>query len=51
MKYCSHCGNQLADEAVICPQCGCAAGGAVQNKSESNSVLCFRLSQRLSGWF
>ena len=37
MKYCSHCGNQLADEAVICPQCGCAAGGSVQNKSESNS--------------
>ena len=37
MKYCSHCDNQLADEAVICPQCGCAAGGAVQNKSESNS--------------
>lgn len=39
MKYCSRCGNQLADEAVICPQCGCAAGGAVQNKSESNSDI------------
>lgn len=25
MKYCTHCGNQLVDEAVICPQCGCAA--------------------------
>ena len=26
MKYCSECGNQLLDEAVICPKCGAAAG-------------------------
>lgn len=26
MKYCSHCGNELFDEAVICPKCGCAIG-------------------------
>lgn len=24
MKYCSQCGAQLVDEAVVCPQCGCA---------------------------
>ena len=24
MKYCSKCGNQLLDEAVICTKCGCA---------------------------
>ena len=23
MKFCSHCGNELMDEAVICPGCGC----------------------------
>ena len=23
MKYCSKCGNQLLDEAVMCPKCGC----------------------------
>lgn len=23
MKYCSHCGKPLLDEAVICPNCGC----------------------------
>lgn len=23
MKYCSHCGAELLDEAVICPKCGC----------------------------
>lgn len=26
MKYCEKCGNQLLDEAVMCPKCGCAAG-------------------------
>ena len=25
MKYCSHCGAQLLDEAVFCPKCGCGA--------------------------
>ena len=24
MKYCTHCGNQLLDEAIVCPKCGCA---------------------------
>ena len=26
MKYCSKCGKELFDEAVICPQCGCHTG-------------------------
>lgn len=28
MKFCSKCGNQLVDEAVVCPKCGCAVDGA-----------------------
>ncbi len=24
MKYCSKCGNELFDEAVVCPKCGCS---------------------------
>lgn len=24
MKYCSHCGKEINDEAVVCPSCGCA---------------------------
>ena len=23
MKYCTHCGAELLDEAVLCPKCGC----------------------------
>lgn len=24
MKYCSHCGKEIMDEAVVCVNCGCA---------------------------
>ena len=24
MKFCTKCGNQLLDESVICPKCGCS---------------------------
>ncbi len=26
MKYCSKCGTQLIDEAIVCTGCGCAVG-------------------------
>ena len=29
MKFCTHCGKEIFDEAVICPGCGCA----VQNQA------------------
>jgi len=25
MKFCRHCGKEILDEAVICPNCGCSA--------------------------
>lgn len=25
MKYCSHCGKEIMDAAVVCPHCGCAS--------------------------
>ena len=24
MKYCSKCGKEIIDEAIVCPECGCA---------------------------
>lgn len=33
MKYCSKCGNELMDEAVFCPKCGCAQGTVQQVSS------------------
>ena len=26
MKYCVKCGQQMSDETIFCPACGCAAG-------------------------
>ncbi|MDD6284182.1 MAG: hypothetical protein PUB05_02330 [Firmicutes bacterium] len=28
MAFCSQCGNQVDDKAVICPACGCAVNGS-----------------------
>ena len=27
MKYCSKCGTELVDEAIVCPNCGCTVEG------------------------
>ena len=34
MKYCSKCGKELMDEAVICPSCGCSVASLSNNKYE-----------------
>lgn len=28
MKYCSNCGKEVADAAVVCPNCGCSVKGS-----------------------
>ncbi len=52
MKYCTHCGKELFDEAVICVGCGCAVGGqnshTVNYKSADGEILLKTLSQRLN---
>ena len=36
MKYCSSCGKELMDDAVVCPGCGCMQEGkAVQTQSNA----------------
>lgn len=32
MKYCTNCGNELKDEAVICPKCGTQVGEKTKNQ-------------------
>lgn len=27
MKFCSHCGAQVEDDAVVCVKCGCSVAG------------------------
>lgn len=34
MKYCSKCGQQIHDEAVVCVHCGCPVGQMIQRQCE-----------------
>lgn len=45
MKYCTHCGKELYDEAVICPNCGCPCNGL--HPGERKSELIVKLSQKV----
>lgn len=38
MKYCEKCGNQLLDEAVMCPKCGCAVAGKQPTKERNEKA-------------
>jgi hypothetical protein len=38
MKYCSHCGTEIADEAVICVKCGCPAASNPQGAANLNDA-------------
>lgn len=37
MKYCTHCGSEVLDEAEICVNCGCRVES--QRKNSENSTL------------
>lgn len=39
MKYCSKCGNELLDEAVVCPKCGCAVGTMPNESDQAEKIL------------
>ncbi len=35
MKFCQRCGKEIREEAVICPNCGCATGTQSVTRSTS----------------
>ena len=43
MKYCSKCGKEIHDEAVVCVHCGCSQGSSKPNDASSTgfAVLGF----------
>ena len=44
MKYCSHCGTEVLDEAVVCPSCGCKIeSGSSSAILEEEDKKVFRL--------
>lgn len=38
MKFCSKCGAQIDDAAVVCPNCGCSTQAAPRQKSTLGTV-------------
>lgn len=38
MKFCTKCGKEIFDEAVVCPNCGCAVGNSVSVRGENDQV-------------
>ena len=42
MKYCSKCGNEMVDDAVVCPSCGCMVvePTSPQLNDKANVGLC-----------
>ena len=41
MKYCKRCGRQILDDAVICPNCGCAQENQRHNETNGMSIAGF----------
>ena len=41
MKYCTHCGAQLPDDAQFCPGCGKAAGDGTSPVSYTHLKECW----------
>ncbi len=39
MKYCSHCGKEVADDAVICVSCGCMVENTRIRKDEDSDTV------------
>ncbi len=37
MKYCTHCGKQVKEEAVVCTECGCQLDGKTTKKTSAKS--------------
>lgn len=49
MKYCSHCGAEVNDEAVVCVKCGCSLGPIKQVESNVWGILSIVFGA-LGGW-
>lgn len=39
MKYCTHCGAQIEDDAIICVNCGCATNDGKSKVKDGNSSM------------
>ena len=38
MKFCSHCGAQIMDQAIVCPKCGCSVASISANTPKADDA-------------
>ena len=50
MKYCSRCGKECLEIAVICPGCGCAFNGQKQSGCQTAAKVFMVLGTIISGF-
>lgn len=48
MRFCTHCGKEISDDAVICVGCGCAVKSISQEAAVNTDGLLEKLSQRIN---
>lgn len=48
MRFCTHCGKEIMDDAVICVGCGCAVKSNAAESSVDTDGLLYKLSQRIN---
>ena len=41
MKFCQKCGKEIMDEAVICPNCGCAVENAAPAQAAKGATVSY----------
>lgn len=47
MKFCTKCGQQISDESVFCPKCGCATDNATAEQLDNHTVIKTSTTQLL----
>lgn len=52
MKYCTKCGHEILDDAVVCPNCGCTVETNKSDETNSMAIAGFVCSFfiPLLGW-
>lgn len=54
MKYCTYCGKQIADEAVICLNCGCKTvnekNSTFKTEATVNNIVMQETESSLATW-
>lgn len=50
MKFCSNCGKEVDDAAVICPSCGCQVG-SMQNSSSNQEISGMAIAGLILSFF